>query len=706
MNLNDKLKKAFKGALHDSADSAWCNEFIPTGCVPLDRALGGGFGEGRIHEVFGPWSSGKGQPASSKVITPVGFRCIGDLKVGDLITGANGMSYPVTGIFPKGPQPVYRVSFSDRTSLLVDADHQWQVMSPEDRSAGRSRLMSTADLASVNLFYGKRKNRKWSIPLTKPVQFFSHHLPLDPYVMGVLLGDGSLTHGTVSWTNNDPWFAEEIAPLLPGDVSVVKGTSKTRATVWRISGRKKQKNPVTEILRSLGLKGCGSSEKFIPWNYLCTSIENRCRLLQGLLDTDGAPGTSGVEYVTVSEDLAAQVVFLVQSLGGIATTYLREKPTYTYKGKKRIGKPAYRISIRGPDDFVPFKYPQKKARYRQGSKGLGRWITAVEYVCEMPTICISVASPDNLYLTEHFIVTHNTLLIYQWLIHVQMNLGGKSFLFESEGGFAPLWYIELGGILDEKDPNSLLYYPDLKTVEDFFDGAKTIIQVIKEEEFKGPVAIGWDSIAATGTKHLQKEGTKGSRDMTKAFIMDQGTKWLVAALQGTRVSVVAANQERSKIGAQAWEATHTPGGKAWPYFSAARIELALDGGPSGSLIISDEAKIGRAVRGEVVKNKMAPPFRTFKAPIYTEAGHAHPTFKDTETQVGIDKDEALLNWYLGNERATFGPDRERYLTMGGAGRIEINEKIAGMKVKRFLKRDWKKVLETFPQLRNYDASEI
>lgn len=297
--------------------------------------------------------------------------------------------------------------------------------------------------------------------------------------------------------------------------------------------------------------------------------------------------------------------------------------------------------------------------------------------------------------------TGKTLMLYEWLIHVQMVLGGKSILFEGEGGFAPKWYQSLGGILDPKDKRTLLYYPNLETAEDFFEGVMTIIKVIKKNGFTGPVAIGLDSIASMGTKHLQKEGTKGSRDMTKAFVMDQGTKLIVSHLHGTRIAVVATNQTRKVVGAQRWEPTHTPGGRAWPYFSSARVELEYDGGPSGSLIMSgtekEQVKVGRWVRGEIMKNKMAPPFSKFKLPLYVRPNHIHPVFSNALTMVGVDKEQALLEWYLGPE-SRFGELQEPVLTMGGAGRITLNEAVTGMKVKTFYKRDWLKLLETFPQL--------
>lgn len=296
--------------------------------------------------------------------------------------------------------------------------------------------------------------------------------------------------------------------------------------------------------------------------------------------------------------------------------------------------------------------------------------------------------------------TGKTIILYAWLINVQMALGGKCILFEGEGGFAPQWYHDLGGILDKRDPRTLLYYPDLRTVEDFFDGVMKIIEVIKKSGYDKPVAIGLDSLASLGTKHLQKEGSKGSRDMTKAFEISQGLKWIVPHLQGTRISLVGTNHITKVVGAAKWEPANTPGGRAWPYYSSARIELRYDGGPVGSMITvgegKDTIKVGRWVRGEIVKNKMASPFSKFKLPLYVKAGYPHPVFDNTLTKKGVDADEALLEWYLGPE-SRFGKEREPVLTMGGAGRISLNKALAVTKT--FYRREWLKILEAHPQLR-------
>ncbi len=294
--------------------------------------------------------------------------------------------------------------------------------------------------------------------------------------------------------------------------------------------------------------------------------------------------------------------------------------------------------------------------------------------------------------------TGKTLVLYRWLIETQRN-GGKAFLFESEGGFHADWFVALGGIFGTGTKDDLLVVPNLTSVEDFFDGVDTILKVLETSKFKGPTAIGWDSLAATGTKHLEKKGVKGSHAAKRALLISEGVTRLSGQITGTRVAVVNTNQTKIKMGAKEWDETHTPGGRAWPYICSTRLEVEFDGGPTGSKITDDDGEmIGRSIRGKVVKNKLGPPFGEFKFPVYTVAGVVHPVFEGVRTKVGIDCEEALLDWYLGNKKATFGEDHEhRFMTVAGAGYITLNEDVFG-KVKKFRKKDWLKTLEAYPML--------
>jgi phosphate starvation-inducible PhoH-like protein len=178
-------------------------------------------------------------------------------------------------------------------------------------------------------------------------------------------------------------------------------------------------NPVTELLRELDLCGARSSTKFIPEAYLYNTARVRIALLQGLLDTDGGPVTQAgrscrIQYSTSSARLRDDVVFLVRSLGGIA--YSRTRAMIGRKPGRAKGRPvphlsdAYVLDIRLPSHIPPFRLQRKVEKYeRTGGGRPMRYIDSIEPEGVEDTICIRVEAPDSLYVTDDFLVTHNTL---------------------------------------------------------------------------------------------------------------------------------------------------------------------------------------------------------------------------------------------------------------------------------------------------------
>ena len=165
-------------------------------------------------------------------------------------------------------------------------------------------------------------------------------------------------------------------------------------------------------LKALGLYEKYSHEKFIPKDYLLGSHDQRLKIIQGLLDTDGTvdKNSGHVEFSTTSYQLALDVQYLIRSLGGIATIHGRN-PKFTYKGEEKEGLPAYDVNIRYHTPSELFTLPRKKELTNdenQYAKSLKLRVNSVEYIGEKETQCISIEHPDHLYVTDDFIVTHNT----------------------------------------------------------------------------------------------------------------------------------------------------------------------------------------------------------------------------------------------------------------------------------------------------------
>jgi phosphate starvation-inducible PhoH-like protein len=179
-------------------------------------------------------------------------------------------------------------------------------------------------------------------------------------------------------------------------------------------------NPVTGAARRLGLHGTRSTTKFVPHLYLYNSHKVRLAVVQGLLDTDGGPVTQKdrtcrIQYTTTSPQLRDDVIFLVQSLGGVA--YYRTRPALGRAPGLAKGRPVYHrhdahiIDIRLPEGVEPFRLTRKRDTYNAAGGGGRpmRFIESIEPAGTAEAVCISVAAADSLYTTEDFLLTHNTL---------------------------------------------------------------------------------------------------------------------------------------------------------------------------------------------------------------------------------------------------------------------------------------------------------
>lgn len=350
----------------------------------------------------GPAGSGKAQPVDSIVYTP-NIPCkISDLKVGSIVCTPNGNTAKVVGVYPQGIKPVYKVHFSDQTFTECCKEHLWTIESPNNFQ-GRKTL-SLQEIIEYGLYTdsGKRKVR---IPLSEPVYFHDKPLPLDPYLMGLLLGDGCFSN-KVGISSSDDEIINYIINAIDGNHKLTKNGEYD----YIISKRNnKLINKYKKIIEELNLLNKKSYEKFIPKIYLVSSIKDRWELFYGLMDSDGTISQNGksVTFTTTSKQLSDDFVLLVQSLGGTVTVSERQT-SYTYKGKKKLGRLSYRHYIKlNTDKF--FKLARKQDKVTERTKYFPqRYIEKIEYSRNTKCVCIKLDSQDELYLTNNFIVTHNT----------------------------------------------------------------------------------------------------------------------------------------------------------------------------------------------------------------------------------------------------------------------------------------------------------
>nr|WP_311132448.1 PhoH family protein [Nonomuraea gerenzanensis] len=363
---------------------------------------------------------GRSLPVGTGVLTPDGWRSIGELEVGDLVIGSNGEPTPVLGVYPQGEQKIYRLYSQDGASVLASEDHLWAVRTRDDASRGKPwRVLQTKDMIGD---LRTAHYRKWELPLlSAPVCFPERDVPLDAYALGLLLGDGCVTGTTTpSFATNDAELAGALEAALPGmQVRWKSGPDYVLNRVREPGDSMTIANPVAEVMRELGLSGCGSSTKFVPELYQRNTPEIRLSVLQGLLDADGGPvaqegRTCRVQFSTVSPRLRDDVVSLVQSLGGVV--YWRTRPAAGRKPGLARGRQvhhrhdAYVLDIRLPEGIEPFRLSRKAEVYRKHGGGRPmRFVDRIEPRGTAECVCIQVAAEDSLYVTEDFLLTHNTL---------------------------------------------------------------------------------------------------------------------------------------------------------------------------------------------------------------------------------------------------------------------------------------------------------
>ena len=359
---------------------------------------------------------GKAQPLHANIMTPSGWRKMGTLRVGDAIINSQGGTSQITGVFPQGEKEIFRVTFTDNSTAECCADHLWAVQSPVHKYRNQPYQVKTLHELANNL-HDKHGNTKWFIPMVKPVELPAQPVPVAPYFMGLLLGDGCFRQHSISLSTADAEIVNYVAKELPASL-VMRHKAETYDYVL-IKGGTGWTNELMQIIKDLGLKGLGSKDKFIPEAYLLNDVATRLGVLQGLMDSDGYMSADGAvcQFSSISAALVEGVTFLVQSLGG-TVKFSSKTPYYTHLGERRTGQQAYTLTLSLPPHIQPFRLARKADLYRPKTKYQPyRGIKAVELVGTMPAQCIAVDAPDRLYVTDNFVLTHNTIQTLAMLLN-------------------------------------------------------------------------------------------------------------------------------------------------------------------------------------------------------------------------------------------------------------------------------------------------
>ncbi|GAC1408520.1 MAG: hypothetical protein NVSMB64_16840 [Candidatus Velthaea sp.] len=336
---------------------------------------------------------GKATSLDTLILTPQGWMENANIRVGDEVINAQGETSRVTGVFPQGLKEAYKVTFSDGASTICCDEHLWAVQTKDRGHAFAVRPLSEIRQDLVD----ERGKARHFIPMVQPVTFAPHArpLPIDPYTFGASIGDG------------------------------VSGEDHPRLQAGRAAGATAVREP--EVANYAAPQAC------LPPVYKFASIHERIALLQGLMDADGSlrQVDEPVEYATPSRKLMHDVMFLVQSLGGTA------RVTRTCHG-------AFRLAIALPCAVMPFRLPDKAEAYRErATSAPARAICKVESVGRKAMQCISVDSPDRLYVIDEFVVTHNTLQVVTYLLRRKQLEGAAPSLVIAPTSVTHTWESEI-----------------------------------------------------------------------------------------------------------------------------------------------------------------------------------------------------------------------------------------------------------------------
>lgn len=468
-----------------------------------DLALNGGLQEGSWTIFSGNPKCGKEQPISSLVYTPKGPITMGDIKVGDIVCNPEGGTSKVIAVHLNGIKDVYRVYFNDETFAECGLDHLWKV-GINYHGSEKEKILSLREIINNGLFFSDRP--KFKIQLTKEVEFNSIDISLDPYILGCLIGDGGLTGGSVTITNEDEEIISKFRSFCL-DRSLFLNKTSEDGISYRVScginnGTSLKMNSVINDLRDLRLFGLSSHEKFIPVKYKYNSTDVRYSVIRGLMDTDGFNDYGKrAEYTTVSVQLALDVVEVVQSLG------------YTAKIKRRFTKcngkefPSYRISISGNDVSRLFGISRKKYSRIRSKNKLFRTIRRIELVRQEECRCIELDSENHLYLTNNFAVTHNSTTVLQIAANAQKE-GRNVIYIDAESRLKGYNLSGIDGL--DLDKIQIVHSPEDKTLsaEDFLEIGSNLIKMPKNS---GAVCIIDSSSSLVPRSELDAEASGSLR---------------------------------------------------------------------------------------------------------------------------------------------------------------------------------------------------
>lgn len=358
---------------------------------------------------------GKDLHEDTVIYTERGKKKIKECSVGEYIYGADGKLTMIKDVIRFNDQLQYKITLRDGRSILAGSGHLWCV---NVANKDEKEILTTKEIHDNYVLYRNngRTDYRYSIDYCKPIEYKEKALDIDPYFLGIWLGDGS--SGRVGITTLDDEIKDvvfRIAESISAHVNINVNNKKTCPTYFITNGKGR-----TTSLRSSFIKYNLFNNKHIPDVYKMASIDQRIELIRGLMDSDGyiSEDGDGIEFSNKNKTLIYDVSSVLSSLG-IKNTISERTTSYNGKSFK-----SYRINIRSNINIFKLKrkasrFHIPKSKYAETNR-MSSKIVGVEPIAIMPSVCIAVDNEDKLFVAGDYITTHNSyvaasLMAHEWL---------------------------------------------------------------------------------------------------------------------------------------------------------------------------------------------------------------------------------------------------------------------------------------------------
>jgi len=455
---------------------------------------------------------GKEVPDYQLVETINGKVRIDSLVLGDKVLGRDGLETSVTGIFPQGEKDIYKFTFEDGREIECGLNHQWTMWKP----SGVTVTVETKDILEKGVRCNPNKKTgelgpfKWYLPNINVIQYEEKELPVDPYILGALIGDGTLTNSTPKIVSDDEEILQEFRNRLPNfKLHRDNHTPNNYSISYQGSDKYKKEhkyghNPLYNQLKKLNLNTTYYN-KFIPEIYKYSAEHQRLELIRGLMDTDGCILNNGViEFCNTSKQLVEDLAYILRSLGIRCSIGVSDRRGRIHKLPQGTLYTTinlmYRLYIRTDKPIFKLKRKLDKIKKRKQHDKVA--LVKVEKLGKTLQRCITVDNEEHLFLLENFVPTHNSYNSSGNIVHNFLFDGARDYdeYLQLKQNNNPLQSETIVGAIDAKYSNKLM--DKVKTGIERLPGGKMITVNGEAVFYPSPLAVNYTGSFMVGREAI------------------------------------------------------------------------------------------------------------------------------------------------------------------------------------------------------------